>query len=562
LDALGAWENESTSFEISDYPHQGDGVGPDLLTTITDGYGNTIKPSYVSLSYAAGSTYTPTDDASYPYESDAYLPYVVSQVTYSDPSNPPNGTYQQTHYYSGAWVNEQGRGFAGFETHSVYDSRNQLYERQSFDLTFPFTGMQIADAVTEGTASGQPVWSSSGTPTEVTLDTTAGSTRYFPYISASTGKWYEVGGTDNGQLVKSQTGSYSYDNYGNLTSSTETVTDPANGNYWTTATTNTTDVDTSTWCLDLFTQTQVSYTAQVGASVTRTRDYVNPDLTHCRYTEIETAPSTSYQVTETLGYDDFGNINTDTMTGSGMTARQSAANWGTTGQFPMSVTDASNATTTFNYNFNYGLVSSQTDPNGLTTSAQYGDGFGRPTQITHPDGTYTTLTYQLDTGGPLARLIVGAQPHDTANNVITTTQYYYDMLDRPLYRTDTLLSGTQVWAKTQNYDSLGRIESTCAPYALTGTSPGCTTYTYDVLNRLTETQRPISQTDSTLETTSYTYAGDVATITDPNGHTRTLTKNPMGWLSQTTDALGYSVNLGYDAAGSKTAVTDSLGNAL
>ena len=136
------------------------------------------------------------------------------------------------------------------------------------------------------------------------------------------------------------------------------------------------------------------------------------------------------------------------------------------------------------------------------------------------------------------------------------------MLDRALYRSDTILGGSQVWTRNINYDSLGRIARRGSPYEITGTQPGWTTYTYDILNRVTEVQRPISQSDSTLESTSYAYAGDVTTITDPNGHTRTLTKDATGWLSQTTDALGYSVNLGYDAAGSKTSVTDSLGHNL
>jgi len=550
LDALGAWEDDYTSFEISYYAHQGDGVGPDLLTTITDGYGNTIKPSYVSLSYAPGSTYTATDDAAYPYESDPDPPYVVSQVTYSDPSNPPNGTYQQTHHYSGAWVNEQGRGFAGFETHSVYDSRNQLYEKQTFDLTFPFTGMQTADAVTEGSATGQAVSSTSGTPTEVALSSTQGSKRYFPYLSASTGKSYEVGGADNGQLIKTSTGSYSYDNYGNLTSLTQTVSDPSNGDSWTTTVTNTPDVSTGEWCLNLLTESQTVYSASSGGSaVTRTRDFT-PDTTHCRYSQITTEPSSgSYEVTEALGYDDFGNISTDTITGINMTARETSANWGTTGQFPMSVTDASGATTQFSYNFSYGLVSGKADPNSSTstpiiTSWQY-DGFGRISQETRPDGTYTTYGYNACTssnnycGYPDLRLSLQIVNYGSNKSEINWSALYSNSVDAIRFQEAELMSGAETRVITY-YDALGRIIKKSMPMISTGTEYD-STYEYDLLNRLVQVQRPISQSDSTLETTGYDYAGDVTTITDPNGHTRTLTKDVTGWLSETTDALGYSV---------------------
>ncbi len=139
----------------------------------------------------------------------------------------------------------------------------------------------------------------------------------------------------------------------------------------------------------------MAYTASIGSSVTRTQQFT-PDLTNCRYTQHVTEPSSgTYKVTEALGYDAFGNINSDAVTGIGMTARTSTASWGTTGQFPMSVTDPSGAQTQYNYNFSYGLTSSVTDPNGLTTTDTYGDGFGRKTQENRPDGTYTTYTYAI-----------------------------------------------------------------------------------------------------------------------------------------------------------------------
>lgn len=567
LDALGAWEWQASPYEISYYSHNGAGVAPDLLTSITDGYGNTIKPAYVSLSSSTGSTYTPASDASFPYENDPDPLYVVSQVTLSDPSNPPNGTYQQTHYYSGALMNEQGRGFAGFETHSVYDSRNKLYERQNFNPIFPFTGMLTADTVTQGSASGQTVSSVSDTLLETTLDSTPGSERDFPYVSAAIEKWYEVGGTDNGDLVKTRSGSYGYDPYGNLTSATQVITDPSNSDSWTTTVSNTTDVSPSTWCLNLLTESQITYTPPSGSpSVTRTRDYT-PDTTHCRYSAITTEPSSgSYEVIEALGYDDFGNIESDTITGVNMTARQSSANWGATGQFPMSVTDASEATTQFNYNFNYGLVSSETDPNGLTTSWVYGDGFGRITQETRPDGTYATYSYTAcDSGNsycgyPDLRLWLQIRNYGSDGSQLNSGAVYENAVDAIRFQEAETLSGAQTRIVTY-YDALGRIVKKSMPFTPTATEYD-TSYQYDVLNRLVQMQRPISQSDSTLQTTAFAYAGDTTTITDANGHTRTLIHDATGRLSEATDALGYSIFLGYDAAGSKTSVTDSLGNSL
>ena len=569
LDALGAWEELSSPYEVSYYSHNGTGRQPDLLTSITDGYGNTIKPTYVSLAQGLGSTYTQSSDASFPYENYTGHLYVVNQVTYSDPSNPPNGTYQRVHTYSGAWMNLQGRGFAGFATHSVYDSRNQLYALKTYDLAFPLTGMPLSDTVTENSASGQTVSSESNSIADTTISSTAGSQRYFPYVSASTDKQYAVGGTENGALTSDTSVSYSYDSYGNPTSISSTVTDedsgsPDYGDSWTTTATDTPDVDTGTWCLRLLSESQVSYSASNGSTpVSQTRQYT-PDTTNCRYDQIVTDPSSStYSVTESLGYDSFGNINSESITGAGMSARTTTMNWGATGQFPTSITNALNEATSFNYDFGCGRVSSMTDPNGDTTSWQYDDGFCRVTQETRPDGTYTTLSYTLYSGSdPKPRMVIAEQPHDTQGNVISTTTEYLDMVDRPYMIDKTLLDGSVATVMQRTYDSLGRVVSTCAPFPVGSTSPGCTTYSYDALNRVVEKQRPISASDSSLATWSYQYNGLAEVITDPNGHTRTLAWDPTGWLGSSTDDLGYAVDFGYDAAGDEDQVTDNQGNTL
>ena len=566
LDDLGVVSGTSP-YPVSYYLHYGDGHPPDLLSSVTDGYGNFAKPTYVSIAQTAGSTYVATNDASYPYKNYLGPLYVVNQTTFSDPSNPPNATYQVSDYYAGAWMNLEGRGFAGFSNHQTHDARNGIWDTVQYNRSFPYTGMVRGEIVTQNNTPQETILNRSNTLSDTVLDSTVNNQRYFPNVSSSTESDYEVGGSENTELITTKTGSYQFDNYGNLKVASLTVTDndsgsPYYGDSWTQSITNTPDVATNTWCLRVSSETQVAYTASDDSlPVTRTQDFI-PDTTHCRVTQITTEPSSSYEVTEVLHYDEFGNIDTDTVTGNNMAARQTSSGWGTTGQFPLWVKDAAGQTTNFSYNFSYGLVSGETDPNGLSTSWTYGDGFGRVTEESRPDGTSTTSTYILNTGGPLTRLIVLEQPRDTADNVITTTGFYFDMLDRPLYRTDILLDGTQVWGKVQNYDSLGRIATDCAPYPQTSASPGCTTYYYDALNRVTEADRPINQSDSTLQKTKYGYAGRTTTIEDPNGHTRTLIANVNGWLRQTQDAAGYSVILGYNAAGAKNSVTDSLGNSL
>jgi RHS repeat-associated protein len=576
---LGEWSTSSITY----YLHNGAGTPPDLLTSVTDGYGNSASPSYVSIMQSNYNYYfSPWTAPSYPEANYNHPLYVVSAANLSDPSSPSGGVYTLSYYYYGARINLQGRGLEGFSVWRSEDSRNSLYEHRYFLTLFPYTGMMWQDIL--GTASLN-LKEDTGTQTVTDLSTTQYEQRYFPYFSNWTSQQWEYGGTENGDLIATSSTNYTFDNYGNATSIARTVTDsdpgsPYTGQTWTTMTTNTPDVDTGHWCLGLFTETQVAYSSSLSGSnsVTRTKA-MTPDTTNCRYTQIVTEPNSSqFKVTENIGYDSFGNMNSDSVTGVGMgsaspATRTTTSNWTTstvtTGQFPMSVTDPSGAQTQFNYNFSYGKKSSTTDPNGLTTSWQYTDGFGRLNQETRPDGTYTTWTYQnclagigclVGTNG----LVVTHTVYNTNASVQSSGTSYLDPIDRQLVSNQVMLSGSYSRNEVR-YDSLGRVAETAFPCTWSGLTTTCTywtTNTYDVLNRLTQSQRPISSTNSNLQTTTYAYAGRTTTVTDPQSNARVAVTDVNGWLRQTKDPMGYSVTLAYDSAGSKTKVTDSLGNTL
>lgn len=568
LDDLLTWN--ATAGTLTYNLHNGAGQQPDLLGSVTDGYGNFEKPTYVSLTQSVGSTYFNWNDAQFPYQNYFAPLYVVNQTTFSDPSNLPNGTYAVNDYYSGAWTNVQGRGFAGFGNHQTYDGRNGIWTTYGYARAFPFTGMLNAVVATQNNTPQETIFNRSYTLSDATLSGTQYEQRYFPYVSSSTDKEYEVGGAKNGELIRTRAGSFSYDGYGNLTSSTETVTDddsgsPYLGYSWTATLANTPEVNTGTWCLGLLSESQISYTATDGSpSVTRTRQYT-PDTTNCRYTGITTEPSSNtYEVSESLGYDSFGNIDSDAITGIGMAARQTTANWGTTGQFPMSLTDASGATTQFNYDFGYGLISSETDANGVTTSWAYDDGFGRLTQETHPDGTFTRYYYTAcgssnsycgNSDKPDLRLFLQKQFFGSDGSLIVERDLYENSMDEVRMNTIFNLTG-KVYIDT-HYDALGRVVENSMPHFSTEYD---TTYSYDILNRVVQTQRPINQNDRSLQSTSYAYDGDTTSITDANNNTRTLIHDPNGWLREARDAMGYAVTLGYDAAGSKISASDNLNN--
>ena len=568
---------------IGYFPHNGAGTPPDLLSSVSDGYGNSASPSYVSI---AQSDYTSGTDATYPYQNYMGPMYVVNRVTFSDPSNAPSGTYYQTYSYADAWTNLQGRGFSAFEKVQRYDSRSALWETLYNDVKFPWTGILDADKVSQDQAGNTVVQFSWIDRLSTTLDSTANNERYFVYNDSAVVQSYEVGGSENGQLIGTSRTTYVFDNWGNPTTVTQVLTDndsssPYLNDTWTTTTTNTPDVDTTHWCLNRLTETQVAYAASNGStSVTRTKTFT-PDTTNCRYTQVVTEPSSStYKVTEAFGYDSFGNINTDTITGVGMTAREAQLNWGTTGQFPASVTDPSGAQTQYAYNFSFGLPASQTDPNSTSTNPIVTDwtydAFGRPATETQSDGTSMSWSYNA-----CGSSCVNANNETTvvmtllnkSGGTIRTMNTYLDKLDRTLVTSATMLSGSFDRNEVQ-YDSLGRVAKRAFPCQM-GCTPSYKTYAYDALNRLVEAERPINAASGVAScnpTTvppatgcqgfSVNYQGQTIVRTDALGNATTLIHDVNGWLREAKDATGYAVTLAYDAAGSTTGIRDSQSNTL
>ncbi|HEX4243233.1 MAG TPA: RHS repeat-associated core domain-containing protein [Steroidobacteraceae bacterium] len=576
LDDL-AFANSSSSYAIAYGLHKGASQQADLASSFEDGYGNAESATYIPISQ---NNYTEhfsgVPEATYPDQDYIGPLYVVSQADFSDASSSSGATYNQTFAYFAAWTNLQGRGFEGFGTVRTLDSRNGLYDYRYYERGFPYTGMLYEEIVSTGSFFPKQ---SVGTPPSslaaITIDGTANNERYFPRFSNVAVTHRELNGPENGDLVDTTSTDYTYDNYGNATKIVSTVKDndpgsPYLNDSWVTTVTNTTDVDTAHWCLGLFTETQVAYTATIGAAVTRTKTMPAPDTTNCHYSQIITEPSGGiYKVTENLLYDNFGNVNSDSLTGANVPnfpTRTVLSNWGTTGQFLNSRTDASGAKTQWAYTnaaaLAYGLPDNITDPNTLTTSWDY-DEFGRKTKESRPDGTSTTWTWSsctLHCGVSNSVYQVARTMYQSNGATIRTDTSTFDPIDRVTQTLSPTVSGPDATVQ-KLYNSLGLLVHQSIPF-LTGATVYQQTFAYDSLNRLTSASRPINSMNSTLQTTTYAYAGRKLTQTDPQIHTKTTITDVNGWLRRTTDGVGYYVTRAYDSAGSVNGVTDSVGNSL
>ena len=100
------------------FAHNGAGSPPDLLTSITDGFGMKFSPTYVAI---AQSNYTISAMGSWPDASYAGPMVVVSQFTANDGVT-STSTYQKSFWYYNATTNVQGLGFNGFYSQRTLDS--------------------------------------------------------------------------------------------------------------------------------------------------------------------------------------------------------------------------------------------------------------------------------------------------------------------------------------------------------------------------------------------------------------------------------------------------------
>lgn len=536
------------------------GAYPDLLQTATDGLANSITFNYAPLTSANYSKYS---DAVFPEQDYVGPMYVVNSFT---ASNGIGGTYTNSFWYYGARTHLQGRGLEGFYAKRTTDSRNGLYSYQYYRRDFPFTGAVFQDDLYQSDGSTL-IRRLQQNFTYTTLESGANSQRYFPYPSSSTELQYEVGGSKNGQLITTTATSYTFDTSGNATNVATTVTDndstsPYSGQQWSSTTVST--ISPQPGCLGLPTQVTVTNTAPGVPSLTRTTGYT-PNYSFCRMSQVVIEPSSAtYRVTRAIGYDGFGNVNSETVTGIGMADRVTTTGWGATGQFPVSVTNALNHTSQLGYNYALGVNTSVTDANNLTVTWDY-DGFGRRTSEVRPDGTSTTTDYTTCSAGSCInsnhRTTVTQTIRNVGGSTLTDQFTYLDQLERPIATSQRLMSGAYNLTQTR-YDALGRAYENSVPCA----ASSCTTYWstnyYDAVNRVTLQRRPISASNATLQSTAIAYLGRTTTITDAQNKVTTRISTVAGTLGRSQDHNGYYQAFTYDAFGSLIAVNDSLSNAL
>ena len=569
---------KSTQYRVKRH----NGSVADFMSSISDGFGNTISISYAPLTdssiYAKCTGTTPVEcGAPSGFLSGATFPvidlrvplYVVKQYTASDGIG---GSYAVFHNYVGARAHAQGRGFLGFASRSTVDNRNNVKNTTIFRQDFPYIGLAYESTTYQ--SDNTVIAQATNTLAELTVQgTPLVNDRHLPYVQQSVQDSREVGGASNGSLIARVTTTSALDSWGNPTSIT-TLTEDLTGTAqsFTSVTSNAYNTgDSDCWWRGFVTQQQVTNTVPGLAAQARTVQYVKdsaaPTLCRVQQQIVEPGAGGSITLTKTFAYDAFGHPNSETVSGVGITSRTTTTSFGTRGVFPESVTNALGQSASKTYDYALGVPLSATDPNGLTVNFQY-DGFGRLLRETRPDGTKTAFAYSACTsannycGDSRLRYRVQKQELDATNPgvLIRQSAQLFDAFGRSLYDQSQTVSGAYSNVAT-NYDNQGRAWQRSQPY-FSGLPAYFTTITYDLLGRPTKEERRISESDSGLQNTLYGYNRLTHTQTDANGRTTTKLMNAIGQVIQTADANGGVTHFEYDQFGNLKKTIDPLNNEI
>lgn len=535
------------------------GVVPDLLTRVTDGFGNYAVPVYAPLTdpsvYSNALTAGPANSVN------VKMPmYVVKNYTANSGVASP-ATYSMSYEYKGARVDKRGRGFLGFSERRVLDNRSGLLTVESYRQDFPYIG-SLATINTSHPGSATNVAQIAYEYTKLNLDTTAGNTRVFPYISSATESKYEVGGPYNSQEITRSTTTSAYDSYGNLTSQTVVAQDvhgssPLLNATYQTQVVNTMEPNAANWCVSNVAKAEIKSKPNGAANwTTRTRAFV-VDTAKCRATQEKIEPdSATLRVTTDYtyypaGHVSAGQIQTRTVTGAGMPARVSTYEYDPAGPFVTREISPLSQSLYSEWAVGLEVETARVDLNGKRLEWSY-DTLGRKTQERRPDGTRSDYTYYPCTTG--CGYATGKYQIVSANIAQGSTYgqraVIYDMLGRDIQSTQWLLGGTQSHVLTE-YDVMGRPYKGSAPLR-TGDAVQWATTSYDLIGRPIEEQRRVSDTDGSTQTLTWAYEGLRTRQTDAEGKQIVKRTNATGQTVQMTDAAGTHTWYQYDAFGNAT----------
>ena len=447
---------------------------------------------YTTISYSTlcdANVYTKGSSSPYPLATLCVPLSVVKQVY----QNLAYNSYYTNYKYSGLRAHLQGRGMLGFTTVEANNSttgEKRTTTVNSLNATY-YEPSKMTNTITKGGKSATTETTFS------TLTSTGYKTSHFTYP----------------ETVK-ETGFY-----GELTTTTNTY----DSRY------HLTKQYTKYNVTNMY--RQVEYSSYVGnkpgtvVTTQKHKDDANTFTTKTTYTYdgkgkvttmVENA--STVPVTHEYTYSSFGNMETHTVSASGITAVTTTLKYDATNRFVASEKSSANSLiTNYTYNNLGRLTKKQEGISGslLTTSYTY-DAIGNITKITHPDGTATTYTRSWGTM-PYRRNSVTTK---TTGQAATTT--WYDNLGREVETTSTGEKGV-TFTNSTSYDFINGNVSTQSRSI--GSISLTDYYTYDNMGQLTKS------VTGTGQTTTFSYSKRSVAASQGNGKYLSKSYDPWGNLT-------------------------------
>jgi len=291
-------------------------------------------------------------------------------------NNGVGGTRQYSYKYENARVDLSGRGYLGFTKVTVRDLKDpsdntdDLYTVSAYNRPlFPYTGLPTNTEVHREAIDATPL--SRVTNAYEQMPTFGAAVN--PYLVSSRDVRYDLAGSP---LVTTDTDNSQPTVYGNIREIKVGVIDHTpNGQPHTTTTINAYgEDDAASWRLGRLTQSTVTQSSEL-RSITRVSSFNYSQVTSLLIKET-VQPGTAFELIKTYGRDEFGNIDSETISGADIATRTTATQYTTNGRFPRVITNAANHRETHLYDADHGGITSLIGPNGLPTTWTY-DALGR-----------------------------------------------------------------------------------------------------------------------------------------------------------------------------------------
>lgn len=522
--------------------------------------------------------------------------YTVTRVESSAPTATDiNAKSAVSYYYAQAKVQAGGRGMLGFEKLTTVDEQTGVRTTTNYRQDFPFIGYPqstqvrtadgylLSEAVNTWklkNANGEE-WDSSWFQSALDGGSVALGPLQ-PWLAQSVETSYALAenGAAAGEQLNTSTTENLYDQHGNP-AWIKVTTEQAGGDRFETETWNdygsegdTVDFPGRNESLSDFpqlgrlTETKVTHRRRVNgesAEDTRTsaftyyRSHGAGGAAGLLESEIVEPDEPALRITSTYTYDEFGNKASATQSAEGEEPRSSSWQYENgRGRYLESESNSyGQVVSKITSRNDLGLPLQVMDTAGVSAHFEY-DVFGRKLMDYSETGAHT-ITLLSDAGSHCSAGSIYQQVVKQGGGAESLT--CFDKLFRKTRSAARGFDGSWVYADTE-YDALGRVTRNSEPY--TG-SPGTASYwteiDYDILGRTVGTDLPgITSNNGYFGSNGIPhdlhieYQGYTVVTTNPDGHTKSETKNALGELTQVIDNLGGQLDYRYDAQGNLLSV--------